>query len=318
MRPFLYDAQGSDGPVLLDAVETDRLAATQLLWVDVPDAEELPSITGAFGLTDESVASIRDPSTEPSALVFDRYVHIAVATVPDAMPSRRARLLHVLVGENWVVTVHSHPVEFLAGFADRIRADSELGRLDSNGFLAAILQEHVTSYLTELRPIEDELDGIDLRSMTGRMDEGDFLRRLVRARVRLTGLRRSLEPHRELYALLSRTEFAVLSRAESVKELDAVAQFLDRVLNSMEATREMVASSFEIYTTWAAHGTNRLIRRLTVANVTILPPTLLAGIMGMNSLPGLFANGAAFWLTIAGMVGVASSVLTLAIRREWL
>jgi Mg2+ and Co2+ transporter CorA len=47
----------------------------------------------------------------------------------------------------------------------------------------------------------------------------------------------------------------------------------------------MITGSFEIYTTWTAHGTNRVIKRLTIVSVALLPPTLLAGVMGMNSLP---------------------------------
>ena len=46
--------------------------------------------------------------------------------------------------------------------------------------------------------------------------------------------------------------------------------------------------------------------------------TLLAGIMGMNSLPNALASSAAFWITTAVMVGVVASVLAFARRREWL
>ena len=61
-----------------------------------------------------------------------------------------------------------------------------------------------------------------------------------------------------------------------------------------------------------------VIKGLTVASVTLLPPTLLAGIMGMNSLPNALASSAAFWITTAVMVGVVASVLAFAQRREWL
>jgi len=195
-------------------------------------------------------------------------------------------VVHVLVGANWILTLHRGPVELLETFDERVRAGSELGLVDSQGFLAEILHEHAAGYLTALRPIESELDRIDLGSLTGRMNEEALLRDLVGARIRLGRLRRLLEPHRELYARLSRSEFAVHWGSDAAAEFDAVTEFLERVLSSLESARDMIAGSFDIYTTWAAHGTNQLIRRLTVASVTILPPTLLAGILGRTRCRG--------------------------------
>jgi Mg2+ and Co2+ transporter CorA len=61
-----------------------------------------------------------------------------------------------------------------------------------------------------------------------------------------------------------------------------------------------------------------VIKRLTVASVALLPPTLLAGVMGMNSLPRALVTGQAFWISTATMVGLALAVLTLARLREWI
>ena len=318
IRAFLYDAENTDGPIGVETVQVDRLSAMQLLWVDVADLRDLPWIAAWFRLADETVTTIREPAAEPSAIVFDGYVQIAVTSPNSSSAGVEPQMLHCLIGTNWVVTVHAQPLEFLERFDDRIRTDSKLGRIEAHAFIAAILQEHVASYLTELRPIEAELDRIDLRTMTGRIGEEALLRELVRARIRLTRLRRRLEPHRELYARLSRLEFAVLAGSTSAAEFEAVTEFLERVLNSMESTREMIGGSFEIYTTWAAHSTNRLIRRLTVASVTILPPTLIAGVMGMNSLPENLSTGAAFWLTLAAMGSIALGVIAVAVRRDWL
>ena len=127
-----------------------------------------------------------------------------------------------------------------------------------------------------------------------------------------------LEPHRELFALLARSEFAVLSGSQVASDFEALNVFLEHTLQSMEAVREMIIGSFEIYTTWTAHGTNKVIKRLTVASVALLPPTLLAGVMGMNSLPKALVTGGAFWISIATMAGLALSVLTVAWRREWI
>ena len=317
LRPFLYDAAGADGPISLLDVAVEGLTDEQLLWIDVSNDQHLDAAADVLGLTPETVGKIREAPSEPVLFAYDGYVHLVVVAAGHSDPSA-PHALHCVVGSNWVLTAHRGPLAFLDRFDERIRGDSALGRIDGNGFLAAILHEHVASYLAELRPIESDLDRLDVSSMAGRAREDTLLRELVRTRIRLAKLRRLLEPHRELFSLLARSEFAVLSGSETPADFDALTEFLERTLRSMDATREMIGGSFEIFTTWTAHATNQVMKRLTVASLTLLPPTLLAGVMGMNSLPSALSSPAAFWATTIAMVGLAAVVLTGAWRRGWL
>jgi magnesium transporter len=318
LTAFLYDAESKDGHVSLENVPVDHLNEQQLLWIDISRDQDVAAIARNLALNAETVRAIRDPSPEPALFVHDDYVHVVVvAPAADTIPYA-PEVLDCLVGPNWVLTVHSEAVEFLGRFDERIRGDSDLGKLDGHGFLAAILQEHVASYLAEIRPIETDLDRLDLRSMTGRIGEEALLRDLVRVRLRLAKLRRMLEPHRELFALLARSEFAVLSGSQAASDFEALNVLLERTLQSLESVREMIIGSFEIYTTWTAHGTNKVIKRLTVASVALLPPTLLAGVMGMNSLPRVLVTSTAFWVSTAAMACLALTVVTLAHVREWI
>jgi magnesium transporter len=318
LTAFLYDAESKDGHVSLENVPVDHLHEQQLLWIDISRDQDVAAIARNLALNAETVRAIRDPSPEPALFVHDDYVHVVVvAPAADTIPYA-PEVLDCLVGPNWVLTVHSEAVEFLGRFDERIRGDSDLGKLDGHGFLAAILQEHVASYLAEIRPIETDLDRLDLRSMTGRIGEEALLRDLVRVRLRLAKLRRMLEPHRELFALLARSEFAVLSGSQAASDFEALNVLLERTLQSLESVREMIIGSFEIYTTWTAHGTNKVIKRLTVASVALLPPTLLAGVMGMNSLPRVLVTSTAFWVSTAAMACLALTVVTLARVREWI
>ena len=317
-RVYLYDARGEDRDILLHDVVVDQLTADQLLWIDVSTDSSFELAATALGLAAETAATIDAPSREPALFVHDRYVHLSVAAPGESDFGHEPHMLDCVVGSNWVLTAHRDPVEFLSHFDDQIRGDSALGRITSYGFLAAILQGLISAYLAALRPIERELDRLDVRSMTGRANEDSLLRELIGTRLRLARLRRMLGPHRELFALLPRSEFAVLSGSTSETDFEALNDLLERTLRSMDSTRDMLVGSFEIYTTLTAQGTNRVIRRLTVASLTILPPTLLAGVMGMNSLPRVLMTPTAFWTTIAAMACVAVAVLTFARLRNWL
>jgi magnesium transporter len=318
LRAFLYDADLADGHIALENVDVERLTPRQLLWVDVSRQQDVSAAAVALGLSAETVQALRDPSGEPALFMDNGYVHLVVVAPGNDAGTHTPHLLHCLAGSNWVLTVHAEPIDFLGDFDDRMRGNTNLGKIDSHAFLGAILHDHVASYLAELRPIEAGLDRLDLRSMTGRIDDDTLLRELVRTRLRLAKLRRLLEPHRELYPLLAQSEFALLSEASGASDFEALTDLLERTLQSMETTREMIVGSFEIYTTWTAHGTNKVMKRLTVASVTLLPPTLLAGVMGMNSLPGAFSTTLAFGISTAAMGALALTTIAVAWLRQWI
>jgi Mg2+ and Co2+ transporter CorA len=52
--------------------------------------------------------------------------------------------------------------------------------------------------------------------------------------------------------------------------------------------------------------------------VTLLPATVLGGVMGMNFKVGLFAHAWLYWVVIAMMLAIAALVLALARLRHWI
>jgi Mg2+ and Co2+ transporter CorA len=214
--------------------------------------------------------------------------------------------------------VHGTPLDFLERFSDRINGDSGLGRLDAAGLAAVFLNEHIASYLRDVEPLEMELESLDIQTMAGRASDDAVLHQLVSVRRRLVQLRRLLAPHRVLYGRLSQPDFALLADSDSPEAFASLAERSEQAMQALETTREMILNSFDIYTTWTAHETNKVMRLLTVASVTLLPPTLLASVMGMNSLPQALVSSQAFDVTLGVMVVLTGTVLGLARRRRWI
>jgi magnesium transporter len=320
LRVRLYDADGLDADVRLADVPVGSLGERQLLWIDLGSAERdhVEPVAAALKLPPEAVSLIASPALDPTIRVAQGHFHLVVTAVARTESGYRPVALHCLAGRDWVLTVHREPVPFLDHFTDRILGDSRLGRLTAGDFTAALLDEHVGSYFAELQPFESELDRLDVAVMTRGADEDAVLRQLVALRRRLGKLRRLLTPHREPYALLARPDFAVLVAAGSSESLPAVVERLESAIATLESTREMILGSFDIYTTWTAHGTNKVMKVLTVVSVTLLPPTLLVGIMGMNALPGTFSTTTAFWISIGLVVSLAAVSVAVARLRHWL
>jgi magnesium transporter len=318
VRAFLYDATGVDRELPLDDVDLEALDESDLLWIDVSDLGQVPQLAAILGLEPETVAALGRTPRVPDASFHTAYFHLALVVPARTDPGYAAAPFHCIAGENWVATAHSGPLGFLNRFHERINGDSGLGRLDATGLLAVFLNEHIASYLGELEPLEHEVEQLDLTVMNGRATDDAVLRRLVSIRRRLAQLRRLLAPHRDVYSRLALPDFALLSGARSPEAFESLAGRSESALQILEGTRETIVSSFDVYTTWTAHETNKVMRLLTVTSVMLLPPTLLASAMGMNSLPDGLSGIRSFELTLVGMALAAAGVLGLARRREWI
>jgi magnesium transporter len=318
VRALLFDAEGEDRELALDAVDLARLDPSELLWLDVADLEQVERATAALGLAADTGVRLTHAPVRADVGFHPGYVHITVVLTKRIALGYEATALHCLVGENWVATVHETAVDFLERFSERITGDSGLGELDAAGLAAVFLHEHIASYLREVEPLELELDHIDLQSMSGHANDDGVLRQLVSVRRRLAQLRRLFAPHRELYGRLALPDFALLSESASPEAFASLSDRSEQALQTLDTTREMILNSFDIYTTWTAHETNRVMRLLTLASVTILPPTLLASVMGMNSLPQTLVSSQAFDVTIGAMVLASATVVGAARHRGWL
>jgi magnesium transporter len=317
-RAVLYHADVDDRELALEDVDVDALDERGLLWIDVCGLDQVESATEVLGLP-AGTGTVIAHAPARADVVFDTgYFHVSVIVARRTPLGYEPAPLHIVAGQNWILTVHATPLDFLERFSERIRGDSQLGRLDAAELVAVFLHEHVSSYLQEIEPFEMELERLDFKVMAGRADDDAVLPQLLAVRRRLAHLRRLLAPHRELYSGLARPDFELLSDSESQATFASLDERTERALQALDTTREMIVSSFEIYTTWTAHEANKVMKVLTVASVTLLPPTLLTSVMGMNSLPDALATPQAFAVTLCSMTLLVATVLTTARRRGWI
>ena len=292
-----------------------RLTARQLILVDVhdPDEEEAPcSVAEILGFERQSLRNLLNPIGRPRLDVLGEYFEVNVFAIDeDDQPLE----LDFFAGPNWVATVHREAVPFLDEFRDRLGPDTEIGRLTAPSFLAAMLDWHVGTYFGAVDDLERGVDVLDERALKQSSD--DVLRDMMLMRRRISAIRRTLTPHREVYAALARPDFEVLASSESAAYFRALVDRMERAIGAVENARELLIGSFDIFMTRTGQRTNDVMRILTIISVILLPAAVIAGVMGMNFQVGLFETPELFWVVIGSMVVIAAVVLFVAHRKRW-
>jgi magnesium transporter len=299
------------------------LGESQVLWVDLlePSSEDKREVGEALDL--DLLESGRLGGEEDAQADLDQgrdYLRVTVfaAGGQETDPSETAAV-DCYVGENWVVTVHTVELAVIEDFRRYAEGDGELGILDAPSFLSQLLEWVVTSYLRAFDRIEVDLEEFDVRVLgSERQDADEQIGRLVEVRRQVGKLRRSLAPHREVFAALSKSEFDPLSTEESATRFQELVAMTDTALSSARDAKDAIVGSFDVLIARTEHRTNEIMKVLTLASVLLLPGALIAGVMGMNFKPSIFEHAVLFWVVNGVIVLIALATLAGARVRRWI
>ncbi|MGZ4357125.1 MAG: magnesium transporter CorA family protein [Gaiellaceae bacterium] len=301
----------------------DDLGENRVLWVDLlePSFDEEREVGEALGLDLVETGRLhREEHGQPGLDQGKGYLKVAVlaARGMDTSPSETA-VVDCYVGENWVLTIHSVQLAVIDDFRELAEGEGEIGILDAPSFLAQLLEWVVTSYLRAFDRIEVDLEEFDVRVLgSAQHDAEGQIGQLVEVRRQVGELRRSLAPHREVFAALSKSEFDPLSSEGSAKRFEELVARTDTALAAARDAKDAIIGSFDVLIARTEHRTNEIMKVLTLASVLLLPGALIAGVMGMNFKPSIFEHAALFWVTNGVIVLIALATLAGARIRRWI
>ena len=312
----LFDADGNDRSIGPEAMNLDALSERQLLWVD-HEGEEAPALLRSLGL-DEAAAALREANGRPRLQNFGAWFLIRViAVAPGKHFECPHQALSILVGHNFVITLHRQPLPFLAQLRDREQADTRIGVLSAESFTASLLDWQMTTYFEAVAELESQVDKLEVQLLARPLPR-NYVAELAVLRRAASTLRRLLAPHRQVYGPMARPDFRPDAGDEAQAHFRALNERFERSLETVETARDLVIGSFELFATHTAQRTNEIMRTLTFVTVLLGTLAVVAGVLGMNFEAPIFRTGTrGFMTTILLMAGLAAVAMVVARRRRW-
>jgi len=261
------------------------------IWLDFcnPTREELTALVAPLGLHPLAIEDCVDEDQVPKMdeypghtfILFNRYRHAGDAAVIEEV--------NFFLGENFLVTVHSHGRDD-AAFADRleaiVRRDLEQARKGPDFLLEVILDDIVDEKFAAIEALQDQVDAAE-EVVLQRLAEFDPSR-LMLLRRNLLLLRKSLVYEREIIVKLCRRDSPFITE-KAIYEFRDIYDHLAKFFEVIEMCRELIATVMEIHLSMinnqmamVANKTNQAVRRLTTITTVFMPLTMLAGIGGMS------------------------------------
>jgi Mg2+ and Co2+ transporter CorA len=291
------------------------------LWVDIDlDAGgTLDPVASSLKLRDSERRRIESDEGVARLVYGGERVHLTLEAIephdrstPDTPLVRRE--IDLLAIPSVVVSVHHGRVDALERFVEQLSGETTLGALDAADLMSSLADEVIGGYHAVAERIEKEIDRLDQVALRG--SDTNLLARLVEIRRRIAFVRRTLAPHRGALAALGRPEM----RSESGvgDPSPGLGDRLESALSSIEALRDALLGTYDIYMGREAQRTNDVMKVLTMVSAVFLPAVVLAGIMGMNFQLPFFDESSNFFVVIGLMAMTGLALVLFARWRHWL
>lgn len=259
-------------------------------WVNVDPMTEGPGarvvvekFAKMFNLHELAVDDIVNVHQRSKVEEYDDHLFVVTRMLIEQNVTETEQL-SIFLGKNYVLTFREVPMDCLDSVREKIRKGRGRIRNEKADYLMyAIIDAVVDSYFPLLTSLADRLDSIE-DEILEEEDEDEAPSRMYQIRRDLLTIRRAVWPAREALNSLIRDTIPLISNTTRVYLRDCYDHAV-RITDLLDMYREVGSALMEVHYTRASNKLNEVMKVLTIITVLFIPPTLIAGIYGMNFNP---------------------------------
>lgn len=240
-----------------------------------------------------------------------------VARIPDASDPGETEQISIFLREDLVVTIQESPGGDCLSHARTVaRGAAQRGTLSASLLVAEILDAAVMDYMAHLPGPEIEIERLGNTIRTEKTDS--LVHKFHHFRIEALHLLRDLRPlEAVLTDLATTTDDPLLKPAARAKFKDAL-DHQQRAVDTLDHLADESKELMNLTLAMASHKMNEVMQVLTIVSALLIPPTLIAGVYGMNfeHMPELrwrLGYGGA----ILAMTAVSALQIWVFVRNGW-
>jgi magnesium transporter len=305
-------------------------------WIGLlrPTPEEIQAVAEEFSLhglaVEDTISAHQRPKVERYGDVL--FVVLRPARYVDHVEVVEIGEVHLFLGPDFVITVRHAEKPDLGQVRQRLEREPDL--LDNGPYsvLYAVLDKIVDDYAPVLDGLQDDIDEIEVQVFGG---DPRVSKRIYQLSREVIEFQRAVEPLSDMFDELRDRlkEKAGEADLELRRALRDVADHATRVLERIEAFRQLLANILQVNAalvgqrqneemarmTQAGYEQNEQVKRISSWAAILFAPTLIASVYGMNftHMPELdWPLGYPFAVVLMFLLGLALYLVFK--RRGWL
>jgi len=253
-----------------------------LVWVALaePSDAELAKMQQEFGLHELAVEDAQSGHQRPKVEEYGDSLFVVLQTVELDGHELRLGEMDVFVGPNYVLSIRTRTRRGFGDVRARCEREPELLKQGSGFVLYALMDSVVDRYFPVLDRFETELEGLEELMFTGGLAQRS-LKELYGLKQRLMTLKHAVAPLLDAVGRLhgGRVPRVCAGTQEYYRD---IFDHLQRINQSIESSREMIATAISVSLSLLSLQENQFTKRLAGVAALVAVPTMIAGVYGMN------------------------------------
>ena len=305
----------------VDSVRAAIADQSHVVWLDLiaPTAADMERLRSTFDLHPLAIEDALTAHERPKIESYDRYLFLVIHPVTWETDRLVVHEMAVFAGKTFLITIRQNPPYPLDEVIKRFEShDGNLGE-DSGYLLYSLIDSVVDHYFPIGDKLEEWIADLQTRLFERSSNENATLREIFDLKNDVHHARRAVAPVRELLQPLVRDDFKFFAGDEERYYRDVYDHAI-RVIDQLDAARDLVNSALEIHLSLVANRQNEISKQLAIIATIFLPLTYITGFFGQNfgyMVNGIVSKQAFLWLGL-GSETIAVVVLLAYFRwKRW-
>ena len=319
------DLVGPTSPAEPQTPRVEQIDSAGLRWINIERAGALERtwLEEHFDFHALDLEDVLSRNQRPKIDVYDDYLFIVLHLPVFDRAAKRlgAGELDLFVGPDYLITIPNQPLQPVEYLYERCRSKEELReQLFSRGsgyLLYRLVDDSFDYCFPMLRKIGNKLDALEDDIFEERADE--VVRDISNVKQEIINFRKVIRPQRPVLRDLEKVKQRYLATDLDLEiYFDDIVDAHERIWDMLENYKEVAEALEETNESVISHRLNDILRVLTSFSVVILPLTLIASIMGMNTWVPDQGNEAGFFIVLVVMALILIGLVAYFRRRRWL
>jgi magnesium transporter len=285
----------------------------------VHDTKLIEQIGERFGLHPLILEDVVNTSQRPKLEEYENCIFISMKSLIYDEKKEKVipEQISIILMQNMVITFQEQIGDTLSEVLERIKLSKFKIRSKGNDYLVyALIDLIVDKYYHSIEAMGNKLEELEEEVFDN--PTPNCLYKIQATKHELLEVRRSVYPLREVINRFQKDDLDYIND-ENMKYFNDVYDHTIKIIDTVEAFRELNAGLKDIYLSSVSLKMNQIMQVLTIVGAIFIPLTFLAGIYGMNFefMPELHWQYSypIFWIII---LVVSISLIVYFKRKRWL
>ncbi len=255
---------------------------SEFVWIGLADpcAADVEILRNLYGLHPLAVEDALKDGQLPKVDVYGDQLFVIGRTARLEAGALVYGQTAVFLGHSHIITVRQGSTRSHQPLREQLEASPDLLRQGADYVLHAVLDFIVDGYLPAVAAIEDEVAGMEQRTIDAFLERSEIAR-IFTLRRELMRFGRILVPMEEVARKLARNDMPGID-GEARHYFSDVLDHVRRVEAMTSGLREVLTSVFEFSNLMEQQRTGAITRQLAAWAAILAVPTAVAGVYGMN------------------------------------